>query len=164
MKNCMKNSINYEDIKRRTEEEEKTLRFEHFSNKDAWDLGAYMVNRAYEKNIAISVAIRKLNGTIIFQHLTDGTNHVNQNWMERKFNTVSYFEKSSLGVWALEGISGESVEVHGLSKDKFVFCGGGFPIRLKSGEMVGVLTVSNLPHLEDHQFMIDSLTEYLKLS
>ncbi len=157
----MSSEMNYEEVKKMTEEQEKALRFEHFSNKDAWELGEYIVNRVYDKGIDLSVAIRKLNGTIIFQHLTDGTNHINQNWMERKFNTVSYFERASLGVWALEGISGEKVSVHGLTEDKFVFCGGGFPIRLKSGEMVAVLTVSNLPHFDDHQFIVDSLTEYL---
>lgn len=34
----------------------------------------------YEENMALAVAIRKMNGTIIYQHLTDGTNHDNQNW------------------------------------------------------------------------------------
>lgn len=104
-----------------------------------------------------------MNGTILYQHLTEKTNHINQNWMQRKFNTVSYFERASLGVWAFEGLSGEKVEVHGLSTTEFVFCGGGFPIRLKSGEMVGVLTVSNLPHFEDHAFIVNALAEFLNV-
>ncbi|MBR5288166.1 MAG: hypothetical protein IKU34_06185 [Clostridia bacterium] len=36
-----------------------------------------------------------------------------------------------------------------------------FPIRLKTGELVAVLVVSNLPHLEDHAFLVDALSEYL---
>ena len=115
--------------------------------------------RKHAENMQLAVAIRRLNGTSIYQHLTDGTNHINQNWMERKFNTVSYFERSSLG--ALEAISGETVEVHGLAKDKFIFVGGGFPIRLKTGEMVAVLTVSNLHHMDDHKFIVRVLSEYL---
>lgn len=153
--------VNYEEIKKMTEEQEKELRFEHFSNKDALELGRFITDKIYAENMQLAVAIRRLNGTIIYQHLTDGTNHINQNWMERKFNTVSYFEKSSLGAWALEAISGETVEVHGLAKDKFIFVGGGFPIRLKTGEMVAVLTVSNLYHVDDHKFIVRVLTEYL---
>lgn len=153
--------VNYEEIKLMTEKQEKALRFEHFSNKDALELGTFITNKIYEENMALAVAIRRMNGTIIYQHLTDGTNHINQNWMERKFNTVSYFERSSLGAWALEALSGETVDVHGLSKEDFVFVGGGFPIRLKTGEIVAVLTVSNLPHMEDHRFIIRVLSEYL---
>ena len=40
-------------------------------------------------------------------------------------------------------------------------CGGGFPIKLKSGEMVGVILASNLPHEKDHQFIVDGLTDYI---
>ena len=153
--------INYAEIKALTEEQERKLRFAHFSNKDALDLGLFITNRIYQDEMALAVAIRRLNGTIIYQHLTDGTNHINQNWMERKFQTVSYFERSSLGAWALEALSGETVDVHGLSKSDFVFVGGGFPIRLQTGEMVAVLTVSNLYHVDDHRFIVKVLGEYL---
>lgn len=156
-------TVDYEEIKRMTEEQEQILRFAHFSNKDALELGTFITNKIYEEKMALAVAIRRLNGTILYQHLTDGTNHINQNWMERKFNTVSYFERSSLGVWALEAISGETVDVHGLPKEKFIFVGGGFPIRLKTGEMVAVLTVSNLFHMDDHKFIVRVLSEYLGL-
>jgi len=44
-----------------------------------------------------------------------------------------------------------------------VFIGGGFPIRLKTGEMVAVLIASNLPHQMDHQFLVDGLAQYLDL-
>lgn len=36
------------------------------------------------------------NGCIAFQYCPDGTNLLNQKWMERKFNTVSMMERSSL--------------------------------------------------------------------
>lgn len=155
--------FDYGKIKDVTEKQEEMLRFDSFNNRAAYELGKFLTERVYEKGIDLSIAIRKLNGTIIYQHLTEKTNHINQNWMMRKYNTVSYFERSSLGVWALEGLSGEAVSVHGLSTDEFVFCGGGFPIRLKTGEMVAVLTVSNLPHFDDHNFMIEALAEYLKV-
>ena len=67
-----------------------------------------------------------------------------------------------MGAWALEAISGESVDVNGLSKEDFIFAGGGFPIRLKAGEIVAILTVSNLPHMDDHKFIVRVLSEYLE--
>ena len=153
--------VNYEEIKRMTEEQEKTLRFDHFSNRDAWELGRFITDKIYAENIELAVAIRRLNGTIIYQHLTEGTNHMNQNWMERKFHTVSYFERCSLGVWAMGGSLGDMAENNGLKKEDFAFAGGGFPIRLETGELVAVLTVSNLPHMEDHVFIVEALAEYL---
>ena len=71
--------VNYEEIKKMTEEQEKELRFDHFSNKDALDLGRFITDKIYAENMQLAVAIRRLNGTIIYQHLTDGTNHINQN-------------------------------------------------------------------------------------
>lgn len=153
--------VNYEEIEKMTGEQERKLRFDHFSNKDAWELGNFITGKIYAENRELAVAIRRLNGTIIYQHLTEGTNHINQNWMERKFHTVSYFERCSLGVWAKEEGSEDTAEKNGLKKENFAFVGGGFPIRLKTGEIVAVLTVSNLPHMDDHGFIIEALSEYL---
>ena len=115
-----------------------------------------------KKNIEMAITIRKLNGNIIFQYFTDGTNMNNQRWMNRKFNTVSLTERSSLGVWAESMINDNPPEAQGLDPKEYAFCGGGFPIWLKTGEIIAVLTVSNLPHLQDHQFLIDGLQEWLK--
>lgn len=155
--------INYQQIREQTIAQEKALRFDHFTNRDAWELGSFMVKRVYEQGIDMAIAIRKLNGNILFQHVTQGTSLNNQIWMERKFRTVALVERSSYGQWALSQISGKKVTDHGLSDENYVFCGGGFPIRLKTGELVGVITVSNLPHEQDHQFIIDSLCEWLQV-
>lgn len=154
-------SVDYSRILEITQKQEETLRFDHFSSRDAWELGSFLVKRIYDRGIDMSVAIRRLNGYILFQHGTENTSLNNQNWMQRKFNAVITMEKSSMRCWAASNITGETVQVHGLNNEDYVFCGGGFPIRLKSGEMVAVLTVSNLPHEQDHQFIIDGLTEWL---
>ena len=79
----------YEAINEAVKKQEELLRFDHFTNRDAWELGSFMVQRVYEKGIELAVSIRKLNGTVIFMHETEKTNQNNQNWMNRKFNTVS---------------------------------------------------------------------------
>ena len=153
----------YEEISELAKKQEELLRFPHFNNKDAWDLGCFLVQRIYEKQIELAVAIRKLNGSVIFQYGTEQTNQNNINWMKRKFNTVALMERSSYGAWAASLASGETVLTHGLNENEYVFCGGGFPIRLTTGEIVAVLTVSNLPHEEDHRFMIDALKDWLNV-
>lgn len=141
--------------------QEQTLRFESFNSAVAWDLGCFMVERVRRLGIDLAISIRKLNGNIVFQHVTDGTALGNQLWMDRKFRTVATLEMSSYAAWVNSQLSGMGVTDHGLKDSECVFCGGGFPIRLKSGELVGAVIVSNLPHEQDHQFVVDSLTEWL---
>lgn len=155
--------MNYEEILKMTEAQEDLLRFDSFTNDDAYAIGRFISERMYEMKKELSVAVRNIKGTVLYQHLPNGTNFMNQNWMNRKFNTVSCFEKSSLGVWAKTSISGEGIEAQGLDQKDFAFCGGGFPVRLKSGEVVGVITVSNYPHMEDHRLLVEALAEYLQV-
>ena len=152
----------YVALEKEIRADEESLRFDSFSNKDALALGNFLADKVYSQGMDLAICIRKLNGAILFQHMTDGTCLNNQNWMQRKFNTVLLMERSSYGAWAKSMISGEGAEHHGLTSADYVFCGGGFPITLKTGEIVAVLIVSNLPHENDHQFVVDGLKEWLK--
>ncbi len=142
-------------------QQEAMLRFDRFTNEDAFNLGCFIVRRAKDMGIAMAISIRKLNGNIIFQHCSDATTLNNENWMRRKFNTVCLTEGCSLRAWASSVVKNQPLAAQGLDEKDYALCGGGFPIRLKSGEMVGVLIVSNLPHLQDHAFLVDALREYL---
>lgn len=143
------------------EKQEKMLTFDHFTHKDALDLGLFILKRAERLNTCVSVAVRSANGAVLFQHLPDGTKKNNENWMRRKANTVLLMDSSSLrAAYRLEK-NHESLEDHGVSSKDYVLCGGGFPIHLKDGTLIGALTVSNLYHVADHEFLTGSLREYL---
>jgi len=157
-------SENYADIIGIAKKQEELLRFDHFSNRDAWNLGSFLVQRVFDRQIDMAISIRKLNGCTIFQYATQNTTLSNQQWMQRKFNTVCLTEGSSLRAWATAALKGQSLSDQGIRSEDYAFCGGGFPIRLKSGELVAVLIVSNLPHKQDHGFIIDSLSEWLGVS
>lgn len=144
-------------------QQEKLVKFNQFTPGDALRLGNYLVEKAALEGHTIAVAIRKLNGSILFQHLMEGTGLNNQNWMRRKFNTVSLMERSSFGVWLTTKITGEDPYASGLEEAEYAFCGGGMPICLQSGETVAILTVSNLPHQIDHQFMIQAVADWLEI-
>ena len=153
--------INYQQIVETAMHQEQLLRFDRFTNKDAWNLGAFLISRAEEKGVAMAVSIRKLNGNIVFQHCSDGTTLNNENWIRRKFNTVCLTEGCSLRAWASSIAKNQDLAAQGLDSKDYALCGGGFPIKLKTGEMVAALIVSNLPHLQDHAFLIDALSDYL---
>ncbi len=143
-------------------EQEKSLRFSRFDANTAWALGKLMAEKVLGRGLALSVALRSATGHTLFQFSADGTARNNQNWMNRKLNAVLLMEKSSLACYVDAKLKGEGVERHGLDPREYVFCGGGFPIRLTGGELVGVALASGLPHLEDHAFLVDCLSEFLE--
>lgn len=153
----------YERLKETIVAQEKLLRVSHFSNQDALDLGNFLVDYAKRQGLAMAISIRKPTGAVLFQHLMEGTNANNQNWIRRKFNSVLRWEHSSLFVWAHERVTGNSLEDHGLSKEEYACCGGGVPLFMKTGELVAVLAVSSLPHFEDHKFAMQGLGAWLKV-
>lgn len=142
--------------------QEEGLQFPAFNQEEAWKLGCYMVDYAKRNQIVIAVSIRMNSGCIVFQHCPDGTNALNQRWMERKFNMVRLTEHASLRT-ALEWQSeNQSAETHGMDGKEYAVCGGGFPIRIKGTEnCLGAIIASNLFHIADHEFIICCLKEYL---
>ncbi len=153
--------MNFAKLDKIVREQEALLRFDHFTSRDAWDLGKLMAEEAMAESIDIAICIRKLNGYILFQYGPDGTSLNNQAWMQRKFNTVTHTERSSLGMYISSKITGKDVSDHGLDSNAYVFCGGGFPVYVQGVGTVAVVTVSNLPHVEDHRFLTNCLAKYL---
>ena len=142
--------------------QEQMLQFENFNHEEALKLGIFMIEFAKKNNIIVAISIRMNSGCIAFQYCPDGTNLLNQKWMERKYNTVKIMERSSL----LSAVSWEAddctTETHGLKKEDYALCGGGFPIRIKGTSVpIGVVIASNLYHIEDHEYIVDCLREYL---
>ena len=128
-----------------------------------------------EKTIGVVCLVKKVvdpnkkqringhDGNTIFSYFSEGTNLLNENWMNRKFNTVVMNEMSSFKRWAISQYRNGTVEDQGLDSKDFAYCGGGFPVKLKNGEMVAVVLASNLPHEKDHKFIVEGLSEYLKV-
>ncbi len=144
--------------------QEELLIFDQFTNEDAFDLGNLIVKHGKEQNLPIAVSIRLSDGFVVYQHGLAGSHLGNQNWARRKQNTVSMFATSSLLAYLTLAKSGESLEDCGLSKENYVLCGGGFPIRVKNCGIVACATVSGLPHYQDHSFLVECISEYLNIS
>lgn len=154
-------SESYAQIMETVRQQEDLLRFDHFTEDDAWQLGVFLAERAHAAHLAMAMCIRKASGHILFQHCTKGTTLSNQQWMNRKFNTVLLTESASLRAWANLMDRGQVPQDQGVDALDYAFCGGGFPIRLLSGEFVGAAIVSNLPHRDDHRFIVSALADYL---
>lgn len=148
-------------------QQELDLRFDHFSNDDAYKLGMHFVQKIKDDGIEMAVQIKRVNGNTLFSYFSEGTNLMNEKWMGRKFNTVVYNERSSYLMWAFNEMGGRGIDtikdvaMLGFEMKDYALCGGGFPIKLKTGEMVAVMLASNLPHEKDHEFIVEGLESYL---
>jgi uncharacterized protein (UPF0303 family) len=141
--------------------QEELLQFPHFNRRDAWDLGNIFVTEILNNKLELAVSIRLLSGMVLFQYAPEGTNLNNEHWMTRKFNLVRDKEQSSLLTLLIWKGKKESVLQQGLDPGKYVACGGGFPIRIKNSGVVGAALVSGLPHLLDHETLVECIGRYL---
>ena len=142
-------------------QQEDMLKFDTFTNKEAFELGTRMAQKVYDAGQSLAIGIFNVAGMAVYQHVTPGATVNNTLWMQRKFNTVMNRERSSLWFTVTSEMRGKDLAAHVLDTNDYALVGGGFPIRLKTGELVAVAVVSAFPHYEDHQFIVDALAEYL---
>ncbi|MDF2878303.1 MAG: uncharacterized protein K0S30_1399 [Clostridia bacterium] len=144
--------------------QEELLRFEHFSNEDALEVGMLLIKEAKKRNAVIAIDII-INDYKVFRYGFSGTNKHNDMWLRRKMNTVQTVQKSSLHVYTLLQERNQDLQKDWfLDPMEYACMGGGFPIHVKGTGVIGCIGVSGLPHLEDHQLIVDTLCSYLKVT
>jgi uncharacterized protein (UPF0303 family) len=140
--------------------QEASLQFKHFSEDDAWSLGGHMRARALERNLPLVMDIR--TGTRpLFYVAMPGTTPENPDWVRRKVNTVYRFEACSYRVGLELKQRGMALDhTRGVDPLQYAAAGGGFPVRI-AGIVVGAVTVSGIPQRDDHNFVAESIAEFL---
>jgi uncharacterized protein (UPF0303 family) len=144
------------------EKQESILQFPKFDRKDAWELGLFMASRILQEDLVLAASIRLANGFVLFQYAAEGTTKDNENWMIRKFNVVRDLEISSLLFTLQLGKDKQTLEEKGLDPRHHVACGGAFPIHVSGTGVIGAVIVSGMPHLVDHDFLVETLSRFLK--
>lgn len=143
------------------EAQETTLVFTRFDNTDAWRLGSAMVAAAIERNLPVTIDIRR-HGQQLFHVALPGTTAENDSWIERKVNVVNRFAAASYLVGRRLAVSGTALdEARGVEPRLFAAHGGAFPVRIKDVGVVGTVTVSGLPQADDHAFVTEMIGAFL---
>jgi uncharacterized protein (UPF0303 family) len=143
------------------ERQEELLQFLHFSRKDAWELGKILVSDILERELVLGVSIRLSSGLVLFQYLTERTTANNESWMTRKFNAVRELEISSLLNTLRLKKKNQTLEGIGLDPKVYALSGGAFPIRVKDGGVIGAVASSGIPHLADHDTIVNAISRFL---
>ena len=139
--------------------EERKYIFPEFARNDVWNLGCDLVEatKAFSGPLAVTVWI---NGAEVFSYYPEGTGKFHDMWLTRKRNTVSTLGMASMTFKAKLAAMGSDLESEGLDPAKYVACGGGFPIRIKGGCVIGFIGCSGLADTEDHAAILAGLDRF----
>lgn len=142
------------------EQLEKQFVFDTFDRVTAYDIGTKIANKAIAQQLPITIEVY-LNDMTVYRYSHTGSNPINMNWSIRKRNSVLMFGHSTM--WLNEKLKGEYPLLearYGLNSEDYTLLEGSFPILTHSG-VIGAISVSGLKPQEDHQIIVDTLTEYL---
>jgi uncharacterized protein (UPF0303 family) len=143
--------------------EEQALQFTSFTNETALELGLRIVGAAKQAGKAVTVNITR-NGQVLFHHAMAGTANDNAEWIRRKNNVVNRFGHSSYYVginYKNRGLDFDTVAY--LDSKEYAAYAGAFPLSVKDVGIVGTITVSGLPGVQDHILLVGVLQDYLRL-
>ena len=141
--------------------QESELVFDRFDEATAFALGAAIRDRAIAENLPIVVDIQTWDRPLFYAAMP-GSAGANANWARRKRNTVRLYLKSTYRL-VLEKARPDRTfpPGDGLDPADYVLAGGGFPIRVGSAGVIGVIAVSGLPERQDHAVVVDALCDLL---
>lgn len=143
------------------EEQEKRLVFPEFSIELAHKIGRRFQEIGWDRKLPIAIDVTR-NDQCLFHCALEGASADNAEWVLRKNRVVKRFGHSSLYMGAVCRASGVVFE------DKFLLPantyaphGGAFPITVKGSGVIGTVTVSGLPQIDDHELVVSVLDSFL---
>ncbi|MDN3251233.1 heme-degrading domain-containing protein [Streptomyces sp. MA25(2023)] len=143
------------------EAQERRLVFRRFTNDDAWALGSLLVELAREREAPVAVDIHRA-GQQLFHAALPGSTPDNDAWIARKRRVVERYGSASYLVGSRFRAKGTTFEESSrLDPNTYAAHGGSFPIAVAGVGVVGAVTVSGLPQVEDHRLVVEALERFL---
>lgn len=150
------------DLLARLIADEERLVLPGFDDDDAWRLGSLLVERARAADLPVAIAIRR-NGQRLFHAALPGSAADNDDWAQRKMNVVDQYGSSSYLVGSRWRAGGGDFDTQSRRDPRtFAAHGGAFPLRVRGVGVIGAVAVSGLPEADDHAFVVEVLSEYLR--
>ncbi|MGW1001590.1 heme-degrading domain-containing protein [Streptomyces sp. NPDC002520] len=144
------------------EEQERRLVFRQFTYDDAWALGSLLVEMARERQAPVAIDIHRA-GQQLFHAALPGSTPDNDAWIARKRRVVERYGAASYLVGTRFRAKGTTFEESSrLDPDTYAAHGGSFPINVENAGIIGSVTVSGLPQLQDHRLVVEALERFLE--
>ncbi len=142
-------------------EQERTLVFSRFDESDAFVIGC-VIKAVVEKAGSGALIDIRFWDRQLFCCAMKGTTADNADWVRRKVNVVQRFHTASYRKALELKEAGSGFEAtRGTDPLDYAAAGGGFPIKLKDGPVVGCITVSGLPQRDDHRVVVEAIAHHL---
>ncbi|WP_257233921.1 heme-degrading domain-containing protein [Streptomyces sp. JV178] len=142
------------------EAQERRLVLPRFGFDDAWALGSLLVEMAREREAPVAIDIRR-GPQQLFHAALPGSTPDNDAWIDRKRRVVERYGASSYLVGARFRAKGTTFEESSrLDPDQYAAHGGSFPLAVEGTGVIGTVTVSGLPQLEDHAMVVEALERF----
>ena len=142
--------------------EQEALQFASFGFDEAYAIGQDLVEHARRARLAVTIDVA-VNDQQLFHAALPGTAPDNDQWVIRKNRVVVRFFRSSYYIAKLLEAKGQTIEaVFGVPSADFAPFGGAVPITVRGVGVVGTVTVSGLPHQDDHRMVVGALRRYLE--
>lgn len=140
--------------------EAEELHFPQFLAEDAWKLGNLMVQKALDKKVELAILIQ-VNQKKMFYYAFDKTHMNNERAVLRKTNVTEAYRCPSLRIFYELKMAGLTIQDRGRDPMEYLAMGGAWPIFVNGAGVIGTVCVSGMSHFEDHEFVRDSIKEYL---
>lgn len=123
----------------------------------AWALGLQMREAAADAKAPVAITLA--HGTaVVFSVLMPGATLDNLDWCARKRAVAHRFHRASLAIrLEAEKAGYDFNDRFRLPQADFVASGGGVPLMLRGGTLIGTAAVSGLPDEEDHLLVVNAL-------
>lgn len=143
------------------QEQEVRLVLGSFTNDDAWELGNIVRDLARERGAPVAIDITR-GGQQLFHAALAGSAPDNDGWIDRKRRVVERYHASSYLVGSRFRAKGTTFEESArLDTITHAAHGGAFPISVRGVGFVGVIVVSGLPQVHDHELVVEALERFI---
>jgi uncharacterized protein (UPF0303 family) len=141
--------------------EEDRLVFAYINHDTAWELGSWLRIEAMRAQLPVAIEIRR-GGQCLFHAALPGSSVDNDAWLLRKAAVAERYGHSSYYVGCKFRADGKDFDIDSrLDPNAFAAHGGAFPLFLGKSGCIGTVTVSGLPQVEDHRFVVTHLERFL---
>jgi len=127
----------------------------------AEEIGELASELAQQRKYPITISI-ELDGEEVYRSVLPGASTEHADWISRKASVVNLTSHSTM----YERVKAEEDGVdwhllHGVEDATHAIHGGGFPLVSSDKGFEGVLLISGLPQVDDHNFAVEVLSTYI---
>ena len=140
---------------------EEIIVLDKFNAEFAFKIGSKLVEMSIREDLKLCIDIFA-NNKCVFHYCSDKCIPDNDNWLERKRNTVLYFQNSTR--FMSNKLKGDQTLLrtkYCLDMSKYSIVSGGYPIYVKNAGFIGSICISGLKPEEDHELVVELLNSSL---